>query len=385
MFMSLGQWVQQVTLGYVMYDLTGSSVLLGLLTSVRAMPFLFVSPVAGVVVDRVDRRKLLLQTQALLAVTAISMGFFMRSDLLQPWHVFVFGVITASGWAVTQPLRQTLVPKVVPRADISNAVALNSVSFNTTKVLGPALGGLLIAWLGVSGNFFVQGCAYVCVLVSIGFMYLPPTETEGRPKQRSIWADLQEGLAYVRTTPPVFALLIAAMVPSIVAMPYQTLMPVIQKDVLHVGPEGLGLLLAAPGVGAVLCTLALASFSNAVRRKGYILLAAMAGLGVSLVLFSLATSLPLALLALVAVGGCQILYNATNMTMLQLLVPDALMGRVMSIHLIHAGFSPAGAMFAGVGAQAIGAPTTIAIMGVLVIGLAVLMFFRNPEMRRILT
>ncbi|HEY3115849.1 MAG TPA: MFS transporter [Chloroflexota bacterium] len=385
MFMSLGQWIQQVTLGYVMYDLTGSSVLLGLLSTVRSMPFLFISPLAGVIVDRVDRRKLLLQTQGLLAVTALTMGFFVRSPDLQAWHVFVFAIITASGWAVTQPLRQTLVPRLVPREDISNAVALNSMSFNVSKVLGPALGGLLIAWLGASGNFFVQGCAYCGVLISIGFMSLPHTERADGEVRRSIWSDLREGMAYVQTTPAVFALLIAAMVPSIIAMPYQTLMPVMQKDVLGVGPEGLGLMLAAPGLGAMSFTFLAASFAGGVRRKGYILLAAMAGLGITIVLFSMTRSLPLALLSLVGVGGFQILYATTNQTMLQLLVPDALMGRVMSIYMINSGFSPVGALFAGIMAQAFGAPITIAIMGLLVLGLAIVMFFRNPEMRRIMT
>src|SRR5438105_12602838 len=146
--MSLGQWIQQVTLGYVMYDLTGSSVLLGVMSTVRALPFLFVSPVAGVLVDRVDRVKLLLAIQLLLAITAMTMGVFVGSGFLQPWHLFVFSLITASAWSANQPLRQTLVSKVVPREDVSNAVALNSVAFNITKIVGPALGGFLIAWVG---------------------------------------------------------------------------------------------------------------------------------------------------------------------------------------------------------------------------------------------
>ena len=383
LFMSLGQWIQQVTLGYVMYDLTGSSVLLGVMSTVRAMPFLFVSPVAGVLVDRFDRRKLLLGIQISLAITALSMGLFFRTGLLQPWHLFVFSIITASAWAANQPLRQVLVSSVVPREDVSNAVALNSVAFNITKILGPALGGFLIAWVGASGNFFVQGLAYVVVLLSVGMINIHPTDQ--RASQQSIWANLAEGLSYVRTTPAVLALLIAALVPSVMAMPYQTLMPVFQKDVLNVGPEGLGLLLAAPGIGAVICTLLLASFSQRVRRKGYILLAAMAATGVCLMLFSRTTTLPWALVALVGLGGFQILYNATNMTMLQLLVPDALMGRVMSIYMINVGLSPAGALFGGVVTQFIGAPDTLELMGGMVVAMAVVMFFRNPEMRRVET
>jgi predicted MFS family arabinose efflux permease len=272
---------------------------------------------------------------------------------------------------------------VVPREAVSNAVALNSVGFNINKVLGPTLGGFLIAWFGAAGNFFVQSAAYLGVLISIGLMQVPPADQSAQ--KESVWANLKDGFRYVRGTPAVFALLVAAFVPSVVAMPYLTLMPVIQKDVLQVGPDALGLMLAAPGVGAVIFTLGLAAFSSRVKRKGFILLAAMASLGVCLVLFSRTTTLPMALLALVGIGGSQILYNAVNMTMLQLLVPEGLMGRVMSIYLLNVGFSPAGALFAGVSTAAIGAPTTVAIMGSTVVVLAILMFFRNPELRRIET
>ncbi len=383
LFMSLGQWIQQVTLGYVMYDLTGSSVLLGVLSTVRALPFLLLSPIAGVLVDRLDRQKLLIGIQMLLAVTALTMGVFVGTGLLHPWHLFVFSLITASAWAANQPLRQTLVPKVVPREDVSNAVALNSVAFNITKIVGPALGGFLIAWVGAPGNFFVQGLAYVAVLLSVSQLHI--AHIPGDATQGSMWANLTEGLAYVRATPAVLALLIAALVPSVMAMPYQTLMPVFQKDVLNVGPEGLGLLLAAPGIGAVLCTLVLASFAERVRKKGYILLAAMGATGLCLIWFSRTTTLPSALVALVGLGGFQILYNATNMTMLQLIVPDFLMGRVMSIYMINVGLSPAGALFGGITTQLIGAPNTLAVMGSIVVAMAVVMFFRNPEMRRVVT
>jgi len=381
--MSLGQWIQQVTLGYVMYDLTGSPVLLGLLSTVRALPFLLLSPIAGVLVDRLDRQKLLIAIQGLLAVTAITMGFFIGTGLLQPWHLFVFSLITASAWAANQPLRQTLVPKVVPREDVSNAVALNSVAFNITKILGPAFGGFLIAWVGAQGNFFVQGLAYIAVLLSVSQLHI--SHTPGESAQGSVWANLREGFSYVRATPAVLALLVAALVPSVMAMPYQTLMPVFQKDVLNVGPEGLGLLLAAPGVGAVIFTLILASFAERVRKKGYILLAAMAATGICLIWFSRTTTLPTALVALVGVGGFQILYNATNMTMLQLIVPDFLMGRVMSIYMINVGLSPAGALFGGIMTHFVGAPLTLAIMGGAVVAMAVVMFFRNREMRRVVT
>ena len=173
LFMSAGQWIQQVTLGWLVYDLTGSSVLLGALNGLRALPFLIVGPISGVAADRMDRRKLLLVIQGLLLVSAFIMGLLVLSGDHEVWHIFVFSTITASIWAVNQPLRQTLVSNVVPPKDLMNAVALASLGFNMTKVLGPALGGVLIAYFGPSGNFFVQSAAYVCVLLAIYAMHVP--------------------------------------------------------------------------------------------------------------------------------------------------------------------------------------------------------------------
>jgi len=176
--------------------------------------------------------------------------------------------------------------------------------------------------------------------------------------------------------------MITALVPNIFAMPYQALMPVFQKDVLQQGPGALGLMLAAPGVGAVIATLILASIASSVRRKGLLLLCALVLLGVGLIVFSQMTVLVGALLALVVVGGAQIFYATVTNTMLQLIVPDELRGRVMSIYMLDHGLSPAGALMAGISTHYIGAPTTVAIMGTLVIMLAAVVAWRMPQLRR---
>lgn len=379
--MSAGQWVQQVTLGWLAYEMTGSAVLLGALSGLRALPFLVVSPMAGVAADRLDRRNILITVELFLTATAVGMGALVWSGSLEVWHLFAFSLITAVAWSFNQPVRQSLVPNVVPRRDLMNAVALNSVGFNITKVIGPAIGGALIAAITAAGNFFVQAAAYGAVVAVIFRMRVPPTPTEAR--QSSVFANLKEGLRYVVSTPVVLALMMAGLVPNIFAMPYQTLMPVFQKDVLGVGPDGLGLLLAAPGVGAVVATLFLASIADSFRRKGVLLLGSLFLLGVTLILFSRTTSLPVALLTLVGVGACQIFYAATTTTLIQLTVPDALRGRVMSIYMLDHGLSPAGAMLAGVSAQLFGAPITVAFMGVIVILLAVAVAWGLPTIREI--
>lgn len=381
LFMSAGQWIQQVTLGWLLYDLTGSSVLLGMLNGIRALPFLVASPIAGVAADRMDRRRLILTTQYILIMTAVSMGSLVASGYLKVWHLFAFTVITGVTWAFVDPVRQSLVPALVPREDLVNAVALNSTAFNLTKVIGPSLGGALIVFSGAAGNFFVQSAAYVGVLVSVYWMTIPPTPPEAR--RTSALANLKEGLVYVWSNPAVFALMTAALVPRIFAVPYQTLMPVFQKDVLKVGPEGLGILLAAPGLGAMLAGLILATLANRVRRQGVLLLVSLVALGIMLNLFSWTRSFPLALLSLVAVGGCQVFYMATTNTMLQVIVPDHLRGRVMSIYALDRGLMPVGSLLAGVSAHLVGAPATVGGMGLLVILLALLVAWLAPVVRRL--
>ena len=171
------------------------------------------------------------------------MGVLVASPFLHVWHIFVFTLITGVAWTITEPVRMSMIPAVVPKKDLANAVALNSGGFNLMKVIGPALGGGLIAWFGAAENFFLQAIAYTGVLVMIYWMHIPAQKIES--KRKSAMANLKEGFAYVWSTPAVLALMTLAYVPRIFAVPYQILMPVFQKDVLQIGPEGLGLLMAA--------------------------------------------------------------------------------------------------------------------------------------------
>ena len=379
--MSAGQWVQQVTLGWLIYDLTGNSVLLGALNGLRALPFLVTGPMAGVAADRMDRRKLLIGTQWVLIATAVIFGGLVWSPYLHVWHIFVFTLITGVAWTVTEPVRMSLIPSAVPKDELANAVAINSGGFNMMKVMGPALGGALIAWVGAAENFFVQAVAYAGVLWMIYRMNVPPQRAAAR--HTSALANLKEGFAYVWSTPAVFALMALAYVPRIFAVPYQTLMPVFQKDVLKIGPEGLGLLMAAPGIGAVIAILTLASMGNRIKRQGRFLVGSIFVLGAAIILFSQITWFPLALATLVIVGIFQMFFLASTATMLQMIVPDELRGRVLSLYMLDRGFMPLGALFAGTSAHFIGAPRTVAIMGTIVIVLTALVAWRIPAIRQL--
>jgi MFS family permease len=379
LMMSAGQWVQQVTLGWLLYDLTGNSMLLGALNGLRALPFLITGPMAGVAADRMNRRKLLLHTQWVLIITAILMGALVASPYLHVWHIFLFTLITGVAWTITEPVRMSMIPSVVPKEALANAIALNSGGFNLMKVIGPALGGALIAVFGAAENFFIQAAAYAGVLVMIYLMDIPAQRAEAR--RSSAMANLKEGFAYVWSTPAVLALMALAYVPRVFAVPYQTLMPVFQKDVLRVGPEGLGMLMAAPGLGAVIAVLVMASLGNRLKRQGVLLVFSIVILGFFLMLFSQLTSLPLALITLVIAGFFQMFFLASTATMLQLLVPDELRGRVMSLYMLDRGFMPAGALFAGTAAHFIGAPMAVAAMGAIVILLTSVVAWRIPAIR----
>jgi MFS family permease len=377
--LSAGQWIQQVTLGWLVYEMTGSPVMLGLMHTLRSSPFLFAGPIAGVAADRMDRRKLLLMMQPLVAVAALTMGILTVNGWLQVWHVFTFTLFAATIWAFNNPIRQALVPNLVPRQDMMNAIALSSAAFNIFKVVGPALGGMLIAWFGPGGNFFLEFGVWVLVLALFFRMRVPPTPPHAR--RESAMANLKEGWVYIWRQPMLRTLLIASLVPPIFVVPaVQWLLPVVQKDVLHVGADGLGMLMASGAVGAVLATMMLASLDSRLRHHGILLIVVIGFMGATVTVFAYMTSLLSACLVLALNGFVQMVYYTISNTMLQVIVPDELRGRVNSIFMTQWGIGPIGTLFAGAAIEVVGPQTTLAAMGAAVMVLAVLLFWRAPRL-----
>ena len=380
-FLSGGLWIQQVSLGWAIYEMTRSSILLGALNGLRFLPFLIFSPLAGVAADRTDRRKLMITTQWFVLVTALAMGVVVSLDLLEVWHLFAFTLVTGVVWSFSEPVRQALIPDVVPRAELMNAVALNSAAFNFTKIIGPSVGGVLIVLFGLAGNFYIQSASYLFVMWMIYRMHIPERVRDAN--RSSVLSNLREGIRYVWSEPVVFSILATAMIPRLFAMPYQALMPIFQKDVLQVGPDGLGMMMAAPGLGAMLVMLSVAHFANRVNRPGLLMIAALVLQGAFLILFALMRTLPLALLTLVVVGGFQVLFMSISNMVLHMTVPDQLRGRVMSIYMLDRGITPAGALMAGVSAHFIGAPYTVMGMGAMVLALAAVVVAFLPSLRKV--
>jgi predicted MFS family arabinose efflux permease len=287
-------------------------------------------------------------------------------------------LLTGVAWAFNMPVRQSVVPNLVPRSALMNALALNSAGFNVTRIVGPSLAGLLIAAIGIAGNFYLQAMAYVGVTMMVWQMNIPPMESTARDV--SVRRNLAEGARYVWRHPTLRAQMTLALVPVVIALPYISLMPVFAKDVLGLGPGGFGLLMAAPGVGAVIGTLTIASAGD-IKRKGLLLFGSLIALGISLVLFSQSRSFPLSMALLVFVGMFQMCYMTTNQTLLQITAPDELRGRVMGIYMLNQGLLPAGSLFAGVLADLWGAPLAVTVMGSVVLLLAGIAFIRLPTMR----
>ena len=380
LFTSGGNWVQQVTLGWLAYDLTGSAILVGTLSGIRALPFLVVGPIGGVLTDRMDRRRLLMTTQLVLLVLALGFALLVASGRHQVWHLFAFSLLSGIIWAISNPIRQALVATSVPRESMMNAIALNSAAFNAMRTIGPAAGGLLIALTGPATNFFIQALCFLGVYLVVWPLDIPQRDASAQ-RRVSMLASFREGVRYAIKDPVIMALLIVALIPSLFMMPFTHLiMPVFSEEVLDAGPEGLGFLFAAMGVGALVGTLGLASAGN-VSRKGWLLLTFATGAGVGVILFSFTTSLPLALLALVVVGGCQQLYMSTNNTLLQSLTSDEYRGRGMSLYMLDHGLVPLGGLMAGVLAKFYGAPHAILFGGATSVILFVLMGARFKSIR----
>jgi MFS family permease len=374
-----GWWMDTVTRGWLIYQLTGSATQLGLVSAVRAVPFLVLGVFAGVAADRWNRQVQLQVSQALALGANLAMAVLVFTDHIAVWHVYVAAVVAGASQAFMQPARQALIPALVPRAELMNAVALSSGAFSITKSLGPALGGVLVGALGVVGAYLVQAGVYLWAILGLTRMDVPalPRHAAGRG---SVLGDLRAGLAYVRGDVVVLTLLLLALIPAVLGSPYYFLLPIIADQVLSVGPTGLGLLAGAPGVGALVGVASLAVAGD-FRRKGTVMLGGAITFGLMLVLFSQSRWLLLSCLLLGVAGLAQTSYNAINMTLLQKLVPDQFRGRVISLLLLDRGMVPLGAATIGVLGDLWGAPQAVLAMGALCALVAATASVRVPHVR----
>ena len=376
----IGFQMQQVAMQWLAYDLTGSPLYLGTVGLASALPTIALTLFGGVVADRVNRRQLLLFTQAGLGLIVAAAALLVWLRLIEPWHLLALAFLAGAITAFDQPSRAAIVPHLVDRRDLMNAVALISVVWQSSRIVGPALAGVLIGFLGSTAPVFaiatLGSAAMVAVLL---LLRLPRFSPE--PTSNAVLGDLAQGLRFILGNNLFSSLIGMTFFNSVFGISYIIMLPVIAKDVLQVGPEGLGLMNTVSGIGALAGTFTVATLGD-YRRKGWLLLWGGFAFGVGLVAFAVTPWFLPSLALLAFVGWCNQVYMTTTNTTLQAAVPDALRGRVMGTFALTYNLIPLGGLQAGAIATAFNVQTAIAFGGVLVAAFAMAAAVTLPAVRR---
>jgi MFS family permease len=375
---STTMWMEQLAYGWLVLELTNSPFLLGFVGFCRAIPTILFSLWGGVLADRIDRKRLLLVCQSLTWATITSLALLTSLRLVEVWHVFFAAFLAGTAQSFNLPTRQSIVNDSVGKDDLPSAIALNSLSFNVSKVIGPSVAGIIVAAAGTAAVFWTESAIMLFALATTFLLSLPPRSFA--PSDQSPLQDLIDGFRYVRHDAVILGLMLAAAAPVLLAWPYQTLLPVIARDALGTGPEGLGILMSASGIGAIV-TISLMVLLGQRGQRRLIQLVAMIAFGGFLMVFSQSTMLWLSVIVIACITGSSILYNILNQTAVQTYVPDRIRGRVMGIYMLAMGLNPIGALAFGALAGAIGVQPTVLLMGALTVVAAILIYWRNPALR----
>jgi MFS family permease len=357
----IGTWMQNVAQSWLVYRLTGSSLLLGLVGFAGQIPVFLLAPIGGMAADRWNRHRIVIGTQISSMILAFILATLTLLHIVRVWEIVILASLLGAINAFDIPARQSFLIDMVGREDLMNAIALNSSMFNGARVIGPAIAGLLVAWIGEGWCFFANAVSYIAVIAGLLMMQLQP------PRQivikTSPFEHIAEGFRFVRRTKPILAIMLLIGLVSLVAVPYSVLMPIFADRILHGGARGLGILMGATGVGALLAALTLA-MRQGVHGLGRWVGFSAVGFGVSLILFSFSKWFFLSVILLVPVGYSVMLQMSSSNTLIQAMVPDNLRGRAMAAYtMMFMGMAPMGSLFAGGLAARIGAPWTVAIGG----------------------
>jgi MFS family permease len=375
-----GTWMQSVGESWLVYRLTGSAALLGVVGFAAQFPVFLFATVGGTVADRINRHRILLATQSVAMLLAFVLAALTLSGRIQVWEVFVLATLVGLVNAFDIPARQAFVVDLVGRGNIVNAVALNSSMFNGARIIGPAIAGILVASVGEGWCFFLNAVSYFAV---IGGLLLMRLERQTRvPLPGSTIANAVAGFGYVARTRPVRALLVLLGMTSLMGMPYAVLMPIFDDRILHGGARGLGLLMGATGIGALAGAASLAA-RDGLRGLGRWIALSTGSFGLFLILFSLSKSFWLSAALLIPVGCSMMVSMAASNTLVQSMVPDELRGRVMAVYsMMFMGMAPIGALLAGALAERFGAPLTVALGGGVCIVGAAIFAWKLPTLRQ---
>jgi MFS family permease len=375
----IGTWMDNIAEAWLVYRLTGSSLLLGTVAFAGQIPVFLLAPIGGMVADRWNRQRVVIATQASSMVLAGILAVLTLTGRVKVWEVVVLAALMGAVNAFDIPARQAFLVDMVGREDLMNAIALNSSMFNGARVIGPSIAGILVASIGEGWCFAANSISYIAVIVGLLLMQVNRTPVE--TLRVSPFEHIVEGFRFVWNTGPIRALLLLLGLVSLVAMPYSVLMPIFAAKILHGNARTLGVLMGATGVGALGGALTLASRSG-VKGLGRWVAIACASFGTFLILFSLSRWYLLSVVMLVPVGFAMMVQMASSNTLIQAMVPDRLRGRAMAVYsMMFMGMAPIGSFLSGWSADHIGAQWTLAIGGVVAI-IGAGFFARNlPKIR----
>jgi MFS family permease len=375
----VGTWMQSVAQSWLVYRLTGSSLLLGLVGFVGQIPVFLLAPIGGVVADRYSRHRVVIATQTSAMALAFILSALTLRGHIQVWQIMVLASLLGIVNAFDMPARQAFIVEMVVPEDLINAIALNSSMVNGARVLGPAIAGITVAAIGEGWCFFANAVSYIAVLIGLALMVVTPRPLDRRAA--SGIEDIKEGFRFVARSRPIRALLLLLGLVSLTGMPYAVLMPVFADTILHGGARALGVLMGASGVGALAGTLTLAA-KREVRGLGRWVSFASLGFGVSMILFALSRWFLLSAALLVPVGFSMMLQMASSNTLIQTMAPDALRGRVMAVYsMMLMGMAPFGALLAGAIANHLGAPRAVVLGGLTCLAGALVFGSKWPALR----
>jgi MFS family permease len=368
-------------MGWVVYEVTGSGALLGAVLGARAIPLLLLAPLSGVAADRFNRKRLLQSSQFLAAAVSLSVGAALALHVVSTWMLFAFTMLMGASNVIDRPARFTAAFELVPREIAVQAVALNTIGFSLMRVIGPALAGYLIAWFGAAGSFFIQALLYTASGLVVLTVAIPPPRA--RSAGRSALADMMEGLRFSAGDPTLRMLLTLGALPYFLLVPvWGTLFPIYAKDVFAAGPQGLGLLLTAVGLGGTLGGF----IANALARKerqGLIQAAWIVVMALAIMAVAASPTLALAAVFSFVGGAAEMAHTASNMAMLQMSAPEAMRGRVASLMMLYPAMISIGAFLAGPLADLFGVRGASVAVALTAIAAIVVLYFTSPQLREI--
>jgi len=382
MFISLiGTWVQVVAQSWLVFQLTGSVFLLGLVAFLNSIPVFLLSLFGGVAADRMNKKNILLFTQNAFMLLAFLLAILTQMKLITPAQIMLIALLNGIVMAFDAPCRQAVVAELVGKQHLLNAIALNSAAFNSARLIGPALAGVLIAGVGMSGCFYINGISFLAVIIALLLINI----NNGPKKSSRIFLikDIRDGLKFIKDNRIILILISMVGITSLFGVSYVILMPVFANDVLHVGAKGLGLLMSATGFGALISALVLARLGD-FKYKGRLLVFSSMVFSVSLVLFSLSKIYFVSLIILILIGWASVTAIGLINTLLQILVPDEFRGRAMSAFMLtFAGFMPFGNLLAGCLAHIWGVSLTVLLGGTICAAFFLVMNILYPQIKNI--